>query len=199
MASCGTPEGFRAHKRAEQEPCPACKAAMGQLLQRVRAFRAQVAGTMPYVPPLPAFSAHQRTLWPQRREAERAAEYAEHPPPPPLPAPSLPRVRCVGDEPFLPSSPKSVAKKAAAKGWWVSITRAIGPRINAMGLVPEGREQVATIAVAAARGDDRLTWLWHYIEKTKDGILGWHWELDEVYSNKEGVINDKRGRAVLDG
>lgn len=134
------------------------------------------------------FSAHQRSWWPVLRERERE-------PMPPLPPVVVPATECRGDESWMPSSPKSIAKRARAGGWWVRITRAIGPRVDAHGTVPEGREQVATIAVAAARGTDRLVWVWKY---QTTPAKGWHWKLDEVFWNREGLIDNNKGGAVLD-
>lgn len=196
---CGTVEGYRAHRRREERSCQPCWQAMADLMHRVRAYQGAVRGQMPAVAPQRVFSAHQRSLWPQIREAERAAALAEHPRPPAPPRPYLERTVCTGTEDGIPGPPRTVLKRARAAGWWAQMTRAIGPRIDAKGVVPPGREQVGTVVVAAARGEVRLTWLWHYIEKTKGGVLGWHWELDEVFSNQEGIINDTRGKAVLDG
>ena len=180
----GTPEGYRLHKRNEHEPCPACSEAMAQLLSSVRRYQAQVRGSMGPVAAPPLFSELQRAWWP----ALRARDVE---PLPSLPPVMVPATVCSGEEPWMPRSPKALAKKARAAGWWTSITRAIGPRIDAKGQVPVGREQVATIAVAVARGDHRLIWVWKYDDPS--------WKLDEVYWNKEGLINDKQGKAVLDG
>lgn len=193
MASHGSPEGFRLHKKLEQQPCPTCQAAMDRLLDQVRAFQPVARASVAAVAPRPAFSAHQRTLWPKRRAEELATWLAEHPAPEPPPPFSVPATRCAGDESWMPRSPKAVVKKARTAGWWVQVTRAIGPRIDARGEVPEGKERVATIAVAAARGDDRLTWLWHYVLKSGE----MKWELDEVFWNREGLIDNDRGKKVL--
>lgn len=187
-AVCGTPEGFRLHKKLEQEPCGACSQAMGQLLTAVRGFRAAVVGA----PDVAArardtttlqFSAHQRAL----RAAQRAAEPPRVEPPP---APAMPATACSGDEPWMPRSPKTWLKKFRAAGWWVRLTRAGGPRIDAKGVVAPGKEVVWTIALAAARGDQRLVMLWEF-----DGEK---WGLDDVIHNVRGVIKSTDIKEILD-
>src|SRR5690606_41579672 len=93
-AVCGTPEGFRLHKKLEQEPCGACSQAMGQLLTAVRGFRAAVAGS----PDVAArardtttlqFSAHQRPP----RAGQRAAVPPRGEPPR---GPAIPGTRFTG-------------------------------------------------------------------------------------------------------
>lgn len=186
----GTPEGYRLHKKLEHEPCPACQGAMDALLARVRGYQGAVRQQMGLVRPQLDFSARQREWWPYLRARERQ-------PLPPIPAPSVPATQCTGEEPWMPRSPRGVAKACRAAGWWTRVTRAVGPRIDAKGAVEPGQEQVPTIAVAAARGDDRLVWTWRYRLKTVKGELGWHWELDDVFWNKKGTINDPEGKQVL--
>lgn len=185
----GTVEGFRYHKKLEAVPCPACRWAMDQLLASVRAFQTQVAGTIGPVAPAVPFSTHQRAMWPQRREAERAAELAEHPPPPPLPPVVLPATPCTGLETWMPSAPRSNLKKFRAAGWEARLTRAAGPRIGANGLVPPGKEVVYTVALAAQKGRERVVLVWE--------LKGESWKLDSAMHNQRGMIKSNDLKEIL--
>lgn len=134
------------------------------------------------------YSAHMLELRARIRAGERAARLAllaELTPPPP----SLPAERVTGLEPWFPSSGKSVMKLAAAQGWWARATKAIGPRIGADGGILE--PQAYTTAVAVAKNDERLVWVWRW---NKD-----NWKLQDVLSRREGLINHDRGKAVIRG
>jgi hypothetical protein len=185
----GTIEGFRLHKRNEHPPCPACIAARDALLEHVRVVRRVAQANLGPVAPLPNFSAYQRTRWPQKRAAERAIDLAEHPPPPPLPPVVLKAEPCVGLESWMPQSPRTNLKAFRKAGWEARLTRAAGPRINALGLVPPGKEVVYTIALAAQKGSERVVMVWEY--KDPD------WKLDSVMHNQRGVIKSTDLKEIL--
>lgn len=180
MTDHGTPEGFRLHKKLEHQPCPACQAAMDQLLDGVRRFRASVV-VGPVEPPL-NFSRHMLA-----KRAELAA--VERVPPPPLPPVALPATVLVGLESWLPSSPRSNLKRFRAAGWQARLTRAAGPRIAANGTVPPGKEVVYTIALAAQKGTDRVVMTWEY--------SGDSWKLDDVFHNRRGIIKSGDLKEIL--
>ena len=101
----------------------------------------------------------ERMLEARRRERERVAAL-ERPRPP---APSVPAEPYDVTASGVPSSPRSIARKAAAAGWWVRATRAVGPRIDAAGRVPPGDEQVPSIALALqSPGGRRIVAIWVY-------------------------------------
>lgn len=178
----GTPEGFRLHKKLEHEPCPSCKAAMAQLLANVRAYQASVRGTMPIPAPQPAFT---RVMLAKRQELADM----EREPPPPLPPVVIPATPCVGLESWMPSAPRSNLKRFRKAGWEARLTRAAGPRIAASGMVPEGKEVVYTVALAAQKGDERIVMVWEH----KDG----KWPLDTMLYNKRGVIKSTDLKEIL--
>jgi hypothetical protein len=185
----GTPEGFRLHKRWEGEPCPACKAAMEGLLAAVRALQASVRGSLGPVAPAMPFSAYQRTKWPERRAAERAAELAEHPPLPPLPPVVLAAEPCVGLESWMPSAPRTNLKNFRSAGWQARLTRAAGPRIAANGVVPAGKEVVYTVCLAAQKEQQRVIMTWQF--------TGEKWVLDDILHNRLGVIKSNKLKEIL--
>src|SRR5690606_6439854 len=129
----------------------------------------------------------RRTRAGGRRRARRAAEPRRAGP---RRAPARPATVCSGDEPWMPRSPKTWLKKFRAAGWWVRLTRAGGPRIDAKGVVAPGKEVVWTIALAAARGDQRLVMLWEF-----DGEK---WGLDDVVHNVRGVLKSTDVKEILD-
>ena len=101
----------------------------------------------------------ERMLEAQRRERERVAALER----PRLPLPSVPAEPFDVAAPWVPSSLKSIARKAAAAGWKVRATRAVGPRIGAAGQVPSGDEQVPSIALALqSPGGRRIVAIWVY-------------------------------------
>lgn len=182
MTDHGTVEGYRLHRRWEAQPCPSCKAAMEALLAQVRIFQAQVRGTM--APPAP------RTPFTQVMLAKRAELAAvERVPPPPLPPVVVPATPCVGLESWLPSAPRSNLKAFRKAGWEARLTRAAGPRISANGVVPEGKEVVYTVALAAQKGSDRIIMVWEF----RDG----KWPLDDILHNRLGVIKSNKLKEIL--
>jgi hypothetical protein len=189
----GTPEGFRLHKKLEHDPCSSCAAAMTSLLDGDRRFRASVRG-VPVPPELHRtnFSAYQRSMWPQRRAAERAAELVEHPPLPPLPPVVTPAEPLVGLESWLPSSPRSNLKAFRAAGWQARLTRAAGPRIAANGIAPPGKEVVYTIALAAQRADQRVVMVWEFTPSDNK------WKLDDSIHNRRGMFKTTDLKEILD-
>lgn len=184
MTDHGTPEGFRLHKKLEHEPCPSCRIAMVQLLDGVRRYQAAVRGTMPVVPPRPAFT---QVMLAKRRELAAV----ERVPPPSLPPVVVPATSLVGLESWLPSAPRSNLKSFRKAGWEARLTKAAGPRIAANGVVPEGKEVVYTVALAAQKADHRIVMIWEH----KDG----KWPLDVVLYNKRGVIKSTDLKEILNG
>lgn len=178
----GTIEGFRLHKRWEGEPCPACKAAMEAFLASVRALQASVRGQIPTPAPTPPFT---RVMLAKRRELAAV----ERVPPPPLPPVVLAAEACVGLESWMPSAPRTNLKNFRAAGWQARLTRAAGPRIAASGVVPEGKEVVYTVCLAAQKGTDRVIMTWEF----KDG----KWPLDDILHNRLGVIKSNKLKEIL--
>jgi hypothetical protein len=182
MTEHGTVEGFRLHRRWEAQPCPACQAAMDALLAGVRAFQASVRGTLPVPAPQPPFT---QVMLAKRRELAAV----ERVPPEPLPPVVTPATPCVGLESWMPSAPRTNLKNFRAAGWEARLTRAAGPRIAASGVVPEGKEIVYTVALAAQKGRDRVIMTWQY-----DGEK---WPLDDILHNRLGVIKSNKLKEIL--
>lgn len=178
----GTVEGFRLHKHYEADPCPACKAAMEALLDGVRRLQASVRGQIPQPAPEPPFT---RVMLAKRRELAAV----ERVPPPPLPPVVLAAEPCVGLESWMPSAPRTNLKNFRSAGWQARLTRAAGPRISANGVVPQGKEVVYTVCLAAQKEQQRIIMTWQF--------TGEKWVLDDILHNRLGVIKSNKLKEIL--
>lgn len=185
MTDHGTPEGFRLHRRLESRPCAACAQAMRDLIDSIGQIREEAARSAVAQPVREPFT---RVMLRKRAEAREAQQAVVAPSLPPV---QIPATECVGTEPWMPRAPRSQLKAFRKAGWAARITRAAGPRIAANGTVPEGKEVVYTLAVAAVRGAERIAMVWMY-----DGAK---WKLDIALHNRLGKITSTEVREIING
>jgi hypothetical protein len=101
-------------------------------------------------------------------------------------APELPATEVDPADPVVPSAPRSMHRLAAENGWWARLTKAIGWDYR-----DEGRK-VWSVALAMARGEERIVAIWRY--NTKQG----KWEFGSGQDMRTGeLLNSNETKARL--
>lgn len=76
----------------------------------------------------------------------------------------------------VPSSPRSLHKRATAAGWGARVTKAIGHELK------DPSKTVYTIALAVARGEERIVAIWRFSPTQKK------WQIKDVQDMRTGEL-----------
>lgn len=100
-------------------------------------------------------------------------------------SPEQPALEVSVDDKIVPRSPRGAYRRGERNGWWVRLTRAVGWELK------DPEKRVYTIALAAARGEERIVAVWRYNLKQQK------WQVDDIQDMRSGALlssKDLEGR-----